>query len=137
MGKVFGKKENNQAEGVTEEAQNNQNGQVQPEPMSQQEVDKLEAVRDLLFGQNVKEYRDEFKELKDLITSNRKEIDQSAADFKSDVLEKLEKLDDKINKKIDDTSQEIKDKLSALADDKADRKKIANLLSDMARQLDA
>jgi hypothetical protein len=137
MGKVFGKKESSQAEPTAEEVQDTQNGQAQTGQMSQQEVDKLEAVRDLLFGQNVKEYRDEFKELKDLLQENRREIDKSAADFKSEVLEKLEKLDDKINQKIEDTSREIKDKLNALSDDKADRKKIANLLSDMARQLDA
>ena len=136
MGKVFGKKENNQVDVEMAQQPNGIEQDANP-PMTQQEVDKLEAVRDLLFGQNVKEYRDEFKELKDMIKSNREEIDKSAADFKTDVLDRLEKLDDKINKKIDDTSQEIKDKLSALSDDKADRKKIANLLSDMARQLDS
>lgn len=137
MGKVFGKKDNNQTELAAEGMTEDQNGQAQNGQMSQQEVDKLEAVRDLLFGQNVKEYRDEFKDLKDLIQDNRKEIDKSASEFKSEILEKLEKLDDKINQKIDDTSREIKDKLSTLSEDKADRKKIANLLSDMARQLDS
>ncbi|MFK7952783.1 MAG: hypothetical protein AB8B73_08025 [Ekhidna sp.] len=137
MGKVFGKKDNGQVDVELEDFQSNGNGESQTTEMSPQETDKLEAVRDLLFGQNVKEYRDEFKELKDLIQENRAEIDKSAADFRSDVLEKLESLDEKINKKIDDTSQEIKDQLNSLSEAKADRKKIANLLSDMAKQLDS
>ena len=133
MAKSPEKKEENQSviesENMEESSNNNQ--------MTQQEVDKLEAVRDLLFGQNVREYRDEFKELKDLLKSHRDEIDKTADSFKTDVLSKLDNLDNKFSAKIEETSNELNKRLDALSNDKADRKRIANLLSDMAKQLDS
>lgn len=133
MTKAAQEKEKNQEEMKQEKTDlTGQNGN-----MTQQEVDKLEAVRDLLFGQNVREYRDEFKELKDLLKSHRDELDKSADDFKTEILDKLQKLDEKFDAKIDATSKEINERLDTLSNDKADRKRIASLLSDMAQQLDS
>lgn len=97
--------------------------------ISSAEQDKLNAVRDLLFGQNVREYRDEFKELKEMIHTEQKEREQAVSEVRSEVLGKLEKLDQKLDK----TNKELIDKLNQLA--KTDKETLAELLKDMANKL--
>lgn len=99
--------------------------------------DKLEAVRDLLFGQNVQEYQTEFKEIRDLIQSNREEVEKSSTDFKFEILNKIDQMNESINRKIDATASDLSGKIEEITDSKADRKKIASLLQDMAQQLES
>lgn len=101
--------------------------------VSSQEQDKLDAVRDLLFGQNVKEYRDEIKELKDHVRQNRSEIDKSIQGTNAEVLKKL----DELNKQFEKRSGQIEEKLETLLKSKVDRSSLAGLLKDIATQLES
>lgn len=101
--------------------------------VSSQEEDKLDAVRDLLFGQNVKEYRDEIKELKDHVRQNRSEIDNSIEGTNVEVLKKL----DELSKQFEKRSGQIEEKLEALLKSKVDRSSLAGLLKDIATQLES
>ena len=101
--------------------------------VSSQEQDKLDAVRDLLFGQNVKEYRDEIKELKDHVKQNRSEIDKSIEGTNVEVLKKLEEL----SKQFEKRSGQIEEKLESLLQSKVDRSSLASMLKDIASKLES
>lgn len=94
--------------------------------MSSEELDKLDAVRDLLFGQNVKEYRGEFKELKDMLVKHREEVETLVSKTKSEIMDKLSQIDNKLNERIDETN-----------DAKTGRQDLAQLLKDMASRLES
>ena len=102
-----------------------------PSPRTSAELDKLDAVRDLLFGQNVKEYREEFKELKDMILQEKKDTDGIISKVQSEIMKKLDQLD----KKIDQSNQELAQKLNELSQAKTDRESLAVLLKNMADKL--
>ncbi|MEP1095852.1 MAG: hypothetical protein ABJG78_12125 [Cyclobacteriaceae bacterium] len=102
-------------------------------PVSSQEQDKLDAVRDLLFGQNVKEYREEIQELKEHVKQNRSEIDKSIEGTNVEVLKKLEELSDQFEKR----SGQIEEKLEELLKSKVDKSSLAGLLKDIATQLES
>lgn len=99
--------------------------------------DRLEAVRDLLFGQNVQEYRGEFKELKDQLNQNKEDLDKGVTDLQSDLLAKLEAIDKKLSDRIEEMNSQLNSKLDSLNNDKVDRKKLAKLLQSIASELDS
>ncbi len=101
--------------------------------ISSQEQDKLDAVRDLLFGQNVKEYREEIKDLKDHVKQNRSEIDQSIDGAQKEVLKKI----DELNKQFEKRSDQMEEKLEALLMSKVDKSSLAGLLRVIATQLES
>jgi len=117
------------------ELQDNNDAQVSA--AQDQEQKKLNEIRNLLFGQNVQEYRSEFGELKSIIQENKSESEQSLAEFQSDVLQRLEQLENKINEAMMASNQSITQRLDELDDRKSDRKTIASILHQLASQLEA
>lgn len=101
------------------------------------EQKKLNEIRDLLFGQNVQEYRSEFEELKGVIQENRDQSDQSLTEFKTDVLERLEKLEHKLSGTLTSSSQSFSERLDELNENKVDRKTVASILHQLASQLES
>ncbi len=87
---------------------------------TQEELNKLDAVRDLLFGQNVKEYRQEIRELK-------QELDKSDS--------QLSKRLDDLSSKLEDRLKEIEGQLKVLAEDKVDRNSLAEAFSSLAKSI--
>jgi hypothetical protein len=128
-------KKNNQIQEPDQSVDNHN----QPSDLDAQseEQQKLNAVRDLLFGQNVKEYRGEFDELKKIIKEEKTENEHSVSDLKNDIIKRLDTLEEKLNRKIDDASKNLNERLDQINENKADRKKIASILHDLASKLEA
>lgn len=100
-------------------------------------TDRLEAVRELLFGQNVQEYRGEIKELKDLIKSHRSELDKESDNLEKDITKRLESLETKLISRIDALNNKINEKISSLEEAKVSKKDLANLLTNLASKLNS
>ena len=98
---------------------------------------RLEAVRDLLFGPNDEAYRREFREIKDQIVKNKEDVDSKSESQYSDILKRLEKLENKVFDKIESTQESLNKRLDELNEAKVDRKKLANLLQTIAKELEA
>lgn len=104
---------------------------------TQQPDNRLEAVRDLLFGQNVQEYRGEIKDTKELINNHRSELDQQSADLESRLNAKIDALEEKVLTQLDKTAEKINSRLDKLHENKVDKKKLADYLVSIAKKLDA
>ncbi len=98
---------------------------------------RLEAVRDLLFGPNDEAYRKEFKGIKDQITKNKEDFESKSEALNADILDRLEKLEKKVSDKIDSTQESLNKRLEVLNDSKVDRKQLAKLLQTIAKELEA
>lgn len=101
-----------------------------------QEQKKLNEIRNLLFGQNVEEYRSEFEELKAIIQENKSESEQSLSGFQTDIFDRLEKLESKLNDVLQTSSETLSERLDQLSKDKVDRKTMASILHKLASQLE-
>ncbi len=97
---------------------------------------RLEAVRDLLFGPNDQQYRQEFKEIKDQITQNRTDLDKSSETLKSDLLDRIEKLEKKVDDDVNSLKSDLSTQIEKLNDGKVDRLQLAKLLQDIAKKLE-
>lgn len=96
---------------------------------------RLEAVRELLFGQNVEEYRGDIKEIRDLIRDQRQEIDAQSADLESRLVKKLDESEKRVTELINSSVDQINQQLDQLTQDKVHRKELADQLIAMAKKL--
>lgn len=98
---------------------------------------RLEAVRELLFGQNVQEYRGDIKEIRDLIEQQREEVDQQASDLEQKLLQKLDESEQRVTELIQSSVEQINAQLDQLTKDKVHRKELAEHLIALANKLDS
>ena len=97
---------------------------------------RLEAVKELLFGQNVQEYREEFKELRDQIAALDKKLTKKNEELESKLSERIDHLEAKLDSQLSAMNNLLEEKLQALDDRKIDKKQLASLLTGIAKQLD-
>ena len=99
--------------------------------------DRLEAVRELLFGQNVQEYRGDIKEVRDLIDKNTEQLRSESSELESKLLKRIDELESSLTKMLGEMRSELDAKIDQLQNDKVDRKQLAKLLSTIANELDS
>ena len=95
------------------------------------ELSKLQAVKELIFGQEIKDYDSEFKHLHKLIENNK---DQHASDNSKQekALQHLEKV---ITSRIDRLEADLLNKVTNLENKKTDRAKLGKLLIQIGEKL--
>lgn len=98
---------------------------------------RLEAVRDLLFGPNDQAYRQEFKDIKDQISKNRSDFESKSDSLREDILDRLEKLEKSVSENIQSVQADLDKQVSDLNAGKVDRKQLAKLLQTIAKELEA
>ena len=97
---------------------------------------RLEAVKELLFGQNVQEYREEFKEIRDQISALDKQLGEKNEKLRSSLSDRIDKLERELNSQLSAMNESIQEKLKSMDDSKVDKKYLASLLTNIAKKLD-
>ncbi len=88
-------------------------------------ISKLDAVKELIFGQNMQEYDQKFETIEQLIDQKFKQL-----------TEQLNTLEKANNLNLDQAKSELNNKLDQLSNDKLDRSKLANLLRSLADKIE-
>ena len=89
--------------------------------------DKLNAIKEIIFGENIKAYESEFKQLKDEIIHQKSAIDQEIAAVKNEIRQMMKEVGEKMDS--------LRAELKALDKAKSDRNKLGELLEEMAKKL--
>ena len=92
---------------------------------------KLEAIKEIIFGENIKEYDHEFKKIKELILKHRQEIENHVAAVKKDIEEEIKQM----KRDIDHAISDLQSELSALDEAKTNRQKLGDLLEELGKKL--
>ena len=95
------------------------------------ELSKLQAVKELIFGQEIKDYDSEFKHLHKLVEENK---DQNASDT-SNQEKALQNLEKAITSRIDRLEADLMKKIANLENKKTDRAKLGKLLIQIGEKL--
>ncbi|SFB97377.1 hypothetical protein SAMN05421780_102144 [Flexibacter flexilis DSM 6793] len=66
---------------------------------------KLDAIRDILFGQNIKQYDETFKQLENLITEGHDQIRQQIDQAATQLLQNLQQAESGLRGRIDAVEQ--------------------------------
>lgn len=62
---------------------------------------KLEAVRDLIFGQDLRHYEEELEKINERIDENRSVINEEMQSTKEDLMKAIQRLEENVMQRID------------------------------------
>jgi ATP-dependent helicase YprA (DUF1998 family) len=114
----------------------NQNGQNPDQNAELESLSKIDAIKELIFGNNIKEYEAEFNEIKAIIQDNHDTLDNKLENTKNDIFDALEELRKDMNRQIDELQLAMNKEVDRLDDQKTDRSLLVKLFSDMAKKID-
>lgn len=98
-------------------------------------VSKIDAVKELLFGQNMQEYDARFAQLKELIQKSTKENQTLFKSAQKELIQELQKTNKELAKRIEKLETKLQDKVHELKESKVDRQHLSVLLNDLASKL--
>ena len=98
------------------------------ETLSPDANSKIEAIKNLIFGENIAAYNSEFDKVKKDILSKKKELEDFIDDTRKELNQAIDNLSTDINIRITELDDKLADKVEMLEDKKVDRKTLGDLL---------
>ena len=102
---------------------------------NQKEIDRIAAVRELIFGENMKEYSSEFADVYNKIQSLKEATDKNLQEAVTNLENKLADLESLMDHKFQDLNDDLDKRLADLDDEKADRRTLGKALEKIALML--
>ena len=112
-----------------EEVAENLNGNTQ------NNSSKIDAIKELIFGENIQAYNQEFETLKADILSKKEELQDLIGSVESELLQNIDSLSTDINIRITDLENSLNDKLDKMDNKKADRKLLSELFIKLGEKI--
>jgi len=109
--------------------------QKQPMVENHKVDDRIAAVRDLIFGENMQQYNTEFADVYDKIKELKDNSDRNLSESVKSLENKLADLESLMEHKFQDLSDDLDKRLADLDEEKADRKKLGKALEKIALML--
>ena len=106
------------------------NGNLQDDASS-----KIDAIKQLIFGENMQAYETQFEEMKKEILEKKRELETMMDDVKSELLQSLDNLSTDVNIRITDLEDTINNNLDAKDAQKVDRKLLGDLLVNLGQKI--
>lgn len=110
------------------------NGQPKNEKQAA-ELSKFEAIKDILFGDNIQNYNDEFILIKRDILKKRQELLDLLADTKTELDTAIDNLSTDLNIRITELEDKLQSNIDTLDDNKVDKKALSNLFLKLGNSL--
>ncbi|MFK8061278.1 MAG: hypothetical protein AB8B78_14470 [Polaribacter sp.] len=102
---------------------------------NQKEIDRIAEVRELIFGENMKEYNSEFADVYSKIKSLKESTDKNLNEAVTSLENKLSDLESLMDHKFQDLNDDLDKRLADLDDEKTDRRKLGKALEKIAQML--
>ena len=96
---------------------------------------KIDAIKELIFGENIQAYNSEFEALKADILSKKEELQNLISTVESELLQNIDTLSTDINIRISDIENSLNDKMDNLDDKKVNRKLLSELFIKLGEKI--
>ncbi len=96
---------------------------------------KIEAIKNLIFGENIAEYNSEFDTIKKDLEAKKRDLEDFIEDIRKELLQNIDNLNTDINIRITALEDSLTDKIDNLEDKKVDRKLLGDLLITMGEKI--
>ncbi|MDO6596522.1 fructose 1,6-bisphosphatase [Oceanihabitans sp. 2_MG-2023] len=96
---------------------------------------KIDAIKQLIFGENMQAYEIEFEAVKKDILSKKQELENLMDDVRKELLQNIDNLSTDINIRITEIEDSFNDKADSLDDKKLDRKLFGDLLINLGEKI--
>lgn len=108
---------------------------AQPNNAALQADSKIDAIKQLIFGDNIAEYSQEFETLKSEIEQRRQELSDFIDDTRKELMGAIDNLGTDLNIRISDLEESINQRTEDLDKTKIDKNVLGDLLIKMGEKL--
>ncbi|WP_438961833.1 fructose 1,6-bisphosphatase [Nonlabens sp.] len=98
---------------------------------------KIEAIKNLIFGENIQQYNNEFDDLKADLLKKRQELQNFIDDTRDELNKSIDSLSTDLNIRITDLENKIEDRLETIEDEKTSRAMLGDALIDLGNKIKA
>ncbi|WP_062054018.1 hypothetical protein [Aquimarina longa] len=105
------------------------------ETISNDPSSKIEAIKNLIFGENIAAYNSEFEKVKNDIDSKKKELEDFIDETRKELNQAIDSLSTDINIRITELEDNLTDKIEILDAKKVDKKTLGDLLINLGEKI--
>lgn len=108
------------------------------EAIAKEAVDnRIAAVRDLIFGENIQKYTEEFDDVYQRIKELKEQTSEQRSEMNTAIEKRISDLENSFNKSLENLTIAMNKRMDDLDDKKADRRKLGKALEKIAQTLQA
>lgn len=96
---------------------------------------KIEAIKNLIFGENIQQYNSEFETLKKEIDTQKQQLENYIDEVRNELMQSIDSLSTDVNIRITDLEDSLNAKTEALTEEKVDRKQLSKLLINLGEKI--
>ena len=106
-----------------------------PETPSLDSSSKIEAIKNLIFGENIVQYDSEFDQIRKEIQKKKATLESYIDEVRGELMQSIDTLSTDVNIRITDLEDSLQAKTDALTEDKVDRKELGKLLINLGEKI--
>lgn len=96
---------------------------------------KIEIIKNLIFGENIKTYESEFETLKKDILDKKKVLEDLIEEVRQDLKTAIDNVATDVNIRITELEDKLEDKIEHLETEKVDKKMLGKLLVELGEKV--
>lgn len=96
---------------------------------------KIEAIKNLIFGENIQQYNSEFETLKKEIDQQKEKLENYIHEVRHELMQSIDSLSTDVNIRITDLEDSLHAKTEALTEEKVDRAQLSKLLIQLGEKI--
>ena len=96
---------------------------------------KIEAIKNLIFGENMEQYDSEFETLKKELDDKKKVLEAYIDEVRHELMQSIDSLSTDVNIRITDLEDSLSARAEQLSEDKVDRKELGKLLINLGEKI--
>ncbi len=96
---------------------------------------KIEAIKNLIFGENIEQYDSEFDTLKKDLDTKKKALEAYIDEVREELMQSIDSLSTDVNIRITDLEDSLNARAEALSEEKLDRKELGKLLISLGEKI--
>jgi gas vesicle protein len=102
---------------------------------SMDSTSKIEAIKNLIFGENIEQYNSEFETLKKDLDKKKKALEGYIDEVREELMQSIDSLSTDVNIRITDLEDALNARAEALSEEKVDRKELGKLLISLGEKI--
>lgn len=96
---------------------------------------KIEAIKNLIFGENIQAYNSEFDNIKNDILAKKQALENLIEEVRSELIQNIDNLSTDLNIRITELETNMENKLDDLDEKKVDRRQLGQLLINLGEKI--
>ncbi len=96
---------------------------------------KIEAIKNLIFGENIVQYNSEFDQIRKEIDIKKSKLEDYIDEVRNELMQSIDSLSTDVNIRITDLEDNLQAKTDALTENKVDRKELGKLLINLGEKI--